>query len=88
MLYIIFFYPEKKAFYYISADGTFFSHLNNKQQWVIGPTNFKMKEIRFKIIENRDPDILKQIIEKHVLPGKYITTDALKDYAFLNYRGN
>ena len=42
-----------------------------------------MKEIRFKIIENRDPDILKQIIEKHVLPGKYITTDALKDY-----RGN
>ena len=38
-----------------------------------------------EIVENRDTDTLKQIIEKHVLPGNYITTDAWKGYTFLDY---
>ena len=41
--------------------------------------------MRFEIVENRDTDTLKLIIEKHVLPGNYITIDAWKGYTFLNY---
>ena len=75
----------KNAYNHISLDESLFSHLNNKQQWVIGLINCETKDIRLEIVENRDTDTLKQIIEKNVLPGNYITTDAWKSYTFLDY---
>ena len=75
----------KNAYNHISVDESFFSHLNNKQQQVIGLINCETKDIRLEIVENRVTDTLKQIIEKHVLPGNYITTDAWKGYTFPDY---
>ena len=75
----------KNAYNHISVDESLFSHLNNKQQLVIGLINCETNDIRMEIVENRDTDTLKQIIEKHVLPGNYITTDAWKGYTFLDY---
>lgn len=75
----------KNAYNHISVDESLFFHLNNKPQWVIGLKNYETKDIRLEIVENRDTDTLKQIIEKHVLSGNYITTDAWKGYTFLDY---
>ena len=50
----------------------------------MGLINTATNEIRLELITNRDENILKPIIEKHVCPGNIICSDSWAGYNFLS----
>ena len=46
--------------------------------------NAETKEIILELVDNRDANTLKNILEKHVLPGNIIVNDAWDVYFFLD----
>ena len=52
--------------------------------WALGLINTATNEIRLELITNRNENILKPIIEKHVGPGNIICSDSWAGYNFLS----
>ena len=68
----------------VCADESLFTHNANEQQWVVGLINISTNEIRLELVENRNQETLKKIIEKHVGLGNIIYTDSWAGYNFLD----
>ena len=60
----------------VCLDESMFTHNANEQQWVVGLINVSTNEIRLELVENRNQETLKKIIEKHVGLGNIICTDS------------
>ena len=61
-----------------------FSHLNEEQLWFVGLINLRTNDIRLEMVENRNNETLKKIIEKHVMNGNSVVTDSWAGYNFLD----
>ena len=68
----------------ICVDESLFTHNSHEQQWVVGLINISTNEIRLELVENRNEETLKKIIEKHVGYGNTIYTDSWSGYNFLD----
>ena len=68
----------------VCVDESLFTHNTNEQQWVVGLINISTNEIRLELVENRNQETLKKIIEKHVGIGNKICTDSWMGYNFLD----
>ncbi len=70
--------------HHICIDESLFSHSDGIQIWVVGMINAETKEIRLEMVDNRNANTLKNIIEKHVLPGNIVVSDSCAGYSFLD----
>ncbi len=68
----------------ISIDESLFIHWEGIQVWVVGLINLNTDEIRLEIVENRDQQTMKTIIEKHICKGNIINADSWPAYNFLD----
>jgi hypothetical protein len=69
---------------HIAVDESLFTHNGGTSQWVIGLINTQSNVIRLEIVNSRDAQTLKTILEKHVLKGNIIISDLWGGYNFLN----
>ena len=80
---------EKLAYnngnYHIGVDESLFTHANGNHIWIVGLLNHETNKLRLELVESRNAEILKYIIEKHIGTGNIIITDdGWNDYSFLD----
>ena len=75
-------------YYHVSINESLFTHEVNCQIWVIGLIYNETNNICIEIVQNRNHDTLKAIIEKHVKKGNIIINDSWIGYNFLNSNAN
>ena len=68
----------------IAIDESCFTHIENKQVWVIGLINTVSKEFRLIPTFKRDSIALKEIIHKYVKRGNYIISDGWQGYSWIS----
>ena len=68
----------------LAVDESLFSHLNDKQIWLVDLINLRTNDIRLELVENRSSETLKLIIEKHVKNGNTLVIDSWAGYNFLD----
>lgn len=51
----------------VAVDESLFSHLNKEHVWLLGLINLRTNDIRLELVENRNRETLKKIIEKYVM---------------------
>ena len=67
----------------IEIDESYFSHIDNKQIWVIGLINTQTKEFRLIPSFKRDSATIKKIVEKFIKRGNIIITDSWAAYDWI-----
>ena len=75
---------HKNRLSHFAIDESLFTHLDGIQIWILGMINNESNAIRLDIINQRDCDILKKLINTHIMPGNYLITDSWSGYSFLD----
>ena len=77
-------YTDLNKYHQVVIDEGLFTQERNCQIWVLVLINNETKDICMEIVQNRNQDTLKAIIEKYVKKGNIIISDSWAGYNFLN----
>ena len=77
-------FAEENKWGYYAAEESLFTHINNKQIWVLDIIIPITKEFRIFATLNRDTPVIKNFIKKFIPPGNNIIIDRWSFYNWLN----
>ena len=83
-LYVLDPLASTNSFNHVAVDESLFSHKLGRQQWVVRLINYESKEILLELVEQRNEQTLKTIIQNHIKKENIIVTDACSGYLLLN----
>ena len=70
-LYVLEPLASTNSFNHVAVDESLFSHKLGRQQWVVRLINYESKEILLELVEQRNEQTLKTIIQNHIKKRKY-----------------